>query len=390
MKPIIKVFTILVLLSVLIMGVYYKPFSATDQLTKNIWVENPIQIARANETIVLSQKSIQELFPNCKAKYISVKDVQTNRMLITQSMDYDRDGNTDEFLFQSDFAVNEKKEFALSLADKDTSTQSLVYASFIPAELGLEDFTWENDFVGYRFYGQARADEEGTGTAMDIWCKRTSERLTEKWYSCENYHNDIGFGADHYTSGKNQGCGGSGILIHDSIYFSQAFSEWKIISNGPIRAVFELKFKGWAMDSSMVETKRISFDVGHYFNKIEDNYASSTNPLNYKQAIGIVQHEHTKYQIEKDHGYIVCWEVLDETKGELGTGFITTNHIADIKVQNNHVFSFLDIDKKESVVYYTGAAWSEFGAIHSMKEWKVFIENRALQIQNPCIVRIKE
>jgi hypothetical protein len=390
MKPILKVFALLILPSVVIMGMYNKPHLSGDQLSKNIHVENPIQLSRTNETIALSQEFVQTLFPNQNAKYIQVKDLQTNQLLITQSIDYNQDGNTEEFLFQSNFSSHEKKVFTIYLVDKNTATQSMVHAYFIPTEEGMEDFSWENDCIGYRFYGQTRAELQSTGTAMDIWCKRTAEDLTEKWYSGRNYHIDIGFGADHYNSGQNQGCGGSGLLINDSIYFSQAFSDWKIISNGPIRAVFELKFKGWEMDSNIVETKTISFDAGQYFNKIDDKYSGSTHLTNYKQTIGIVQHEQTKHQIEKDLRYVACWEALGEDKGELGTGFISTNKIPEIHFRNNHVFSVFSVKPNVSTVYYAGAAWSEFGSIDTMEEWKKFIENKASQIQNPCIVCIKE
>lgn len=387
MKFSLQSIAILFLLSIVLMGMYSYPLSEKDTLTQNIWVENPIPQNRANETITLSAELIKKLFPKQDTKYIEVKDLKTDKILVTQYIDSDQDGHIDEIIFQSDFLDNEKKRFALTAIDQGTSFPSKVYAAYVPTKVGMDDFTWENDYIGYRFYGKTRAQKQGTGTAIDIWCKRCATSLTQKWYAHEHYHDDIGYGADHYTSGKNQGCGGSGILVDDSIYFSKVFSDWKIISDGPIRTTFELTFTGWEVDSSLVETKRISLDAGHYFNKIESSYHGSMDLSGLRPAVGIVQHDHTQHLIETNKGLVACWEVLAENNGELGTGFIApTCNITDIKTRNSHVFSFLQLTPEVNTLYYTGAAWSEFGSIHSLTDWKTYIENQALQIQYPCII----
>jgi hypothetical protein len=387
MKFFLQSIAILFLLTLILMSTYFYSISEKSTLTKNIWVENPINLNRANETITISTDLIKKIFPKQNTKYIEVKDLKTDKILVTQSIDLDQDGHIDEILFQSDFLNNEKKKFALSVIDQDTSFHSKVYAAYVPTEVGMDDFTWENDFIGYRFYGTTRAQKQGTGTAIDIWCKRCATSLTKKWYAHEHYHDDIGYGADHYSSGKNQGCGGSGILVDDSIYYSKVFSDWKIISDGPIRTTFELTFTGWAIDTSLVETKRVSLDAGHYFNRIESSYHSRMDLSGLRPAIGIVQHEHTQHLIEIDKGLVACWEALDENNGELGTGFISSaDNIKDIKTRNNHVFSFLQLTTQVNTLYYTGAAWSEFGTIHSLTEWKTYMENQALQIKYPCII----
>ena len=258
-------------------------------------------------------------------------------------------------------------------------------------EEGMEDFTWENDFIGYRYYGQERAEKQGTGIAMDIWCKRVPELLTDKWYTpSQNYHIDKGYGADHYNSGKNQGCGGTGISINDSIYFSKPFSDWKIIVNGPIRVVFELKFTGWVLNDKIIEIKRVTLDAGHYFNKIESSYSTEYFTEDYLHTLGFVQRDDSTTIIEKVKGWFASWESLGKDKGNLGTGFIALpNEISKIKTHNNHIVSFMNPKPDIGVTYYTGAVWSEFGDLNTFKEWKNFIENRSACISNPCIVYIK-
>jgi hypothetical protein len=357
-----------------------------------IEVENPILSFRTNEVITLSAEFVKEVFLDKKVSSIQVKDLKSNTLLITQSIDYNLDGIVDEFLFQSDFKPHEKKEFALSSIPKDSAGTSKVYAVFMESEDGMGDFTWENDFIGYRFYGQVREKLQGTGIAMDIWCKRTSDFLTEKWYApAQNYHIDVGYGADHYNSGKNQGCGGSGIYANDTLYFSRPFSDWKIIANGPIRVVFELKFTGWTLNDSIVETKRVTLDAGHYFNKIESSYSPDIITKEFAHAVGFVQRDDSETIVEKDQGWMASWESLGEGNGTLGTGYIASaSDIAEIINYNKHVVSLMYAKQATKITYYTGAVWSEFGSVDSLKDWVGFIENRTDCLFNPCKINLKQ
>lgn len=384
-----KSIVLFLILSVSLLVTSCQNLSNKEKFHSIIEVENPISLTRKNETITLSSAFIKKAFPHEKVHFIQVKNLKNNTFITTQSIDYNADGIPDDFLFQSDFDPNEKRGFELSNLKKDSLRPTKVYAAYMPTEEGMEDFTWENDYIGYRFYGQERAQKQGTGIAMDIWCKRVSELLTDKWYApSQNYHIDTGYGADHYKSGKNQGCGGTGIFKNDSIYFSKSFSEWKIIANGPIRTVFELKFTGWTSDNGLIETKRITLDAGHYFNKIESSYNLDITSLGYKHAVGIVQREDSDTKIAQDLDWIASWESLGEAKGNLGTGFIGEQN--DIKKINNHIVSLMQPNTEDEISYYTGASWDAFGAVKSKEEWTLFVEHRSAFIKNPCKISVKQ
>lgn len=365
----------------------------SKNLTKLIKVENPISVSRKNETIALSHELVKKVFQKTDIKFLHIKDIKLDKILITQSIDYDQDGIIDEFLFQSDFNPKETKDFSISLAENNEPDSSLVYAAYISKPEGLGDFAWENDYIGYRMYGQARADAQGTGTAIDVWCKRLPGRLTDKWYTPgQSYHVDKGYGADHYASGKNQGCGGSGIYYNDQIYFSKSYSSWKIIANGPIRLVFELEFTGWQFENNDIkEIKRITLDAGQYFNQIESTYKLSNNALEFSHAVGIVQRTDSRSIIEKKGGWFGSWESLGENNGYLGCGFIApVSKLIDIKNLNEHLYGLLAAKSGESIRYYTGAAWSKFGSVKSFDIWKSYVENKVQCINNQCIVSIKK
>jgi hypothetical protein len=370
---------------------------AQTQKRASITVQNPISSPRMSETITLKYELLKKAFPSTKIFSLRVTD-SSNNVLVTQPVDTNGDGVVNEVLFQASFEPDESKVFTISPINKEKVDSSLVYAAYAPGR-GLEDFAWENDLIGYRFYGLARAEEQGTGTGIDIWCKRVSYPLTDKWYHPETrYHRDTGFGADHYSAGKNQGCGGTGIYTSDKIHFSKAFSKWKIIAEGPIRTIFELEFSGWKFESlNIVETKRVTMDLGHYLNKFECGYllegdpSISDVPSSFLHAVGLVQRESSKTSIERADGWIAGWESLGRNKGELGTCMIVpASEIRDIKEIDGHLYTLLPLNIDKNTTYYTGAAWSEFGTIKSPADWQEHVGQQARRIANPCIVQLQD
>ncbi|MBC5837495.1 DUF4861 family protein [Flavobacterium muglaense] len=357
-----------------------------------IVVQNPVSVQRNNETITLTATLIKKAFPHTELQFIQVKEIKSNTILPSQSIDYNADGILDEIVFQTNLTAHEKKKFELTPITENPKSPARVYAKHLSIIEGMDDFTWENDLIGYRFYGQERANKQGTGIAMDVWCKRLPDFLTDKWYAPgQSYHKDTGYGADHYNSGKNQGCGGTGLLKNDSIYFPKPYSNYKIIANGPIRVVFELQFTAWEFDKTIVETKRITLDAGQYFNKIESRYNQDVSTLGYLHAINFVQRDDSQTTIKKDLGYSFSWESLGDGKGNLGTGFMAQpKDIVAIKIKNKQLVSTMQPKLGNAVTYYTAAAWDQFGSIHSPKNWEEYIANKANCIKNPCIIVLKK
>ena len=133
----------------------------------------------------------------------------------------------------------------------------------------------------------------------------------------------------------------------------------------------------------------LTIGAGHFLNKIESSYNVDVEALGYKHAVSFVQRKDSDSQIEKDLGWFSCWESLGETKGNLGTAFIgLPNYLISITNRNNHLVSVIQPKAKSISTYYAGAAWDVFGAIHSKKDWFLFIKNNASCIENPCIIKI--
>ena len=357
-----------------------------------ITVENPISIARIDETISLQNQFLKKLFPNQDIQSFRIKDAKTGQVLITQSVDLNSDSVFEEILFQTSLEPNEKKAFSI-LPEKISQAldQSKVHAAFVPT--GMDDFNWENNQIGYRFYGPTRAKEQATSTGIDVWSKRVPYRMIEKWYHPDTrYHIDTGEGADHYKVGKKRGCGGTGILFNNKIHFSKSFSNWKIIEEGPIRVLFELEFSGWHLNNKQIkEIKRVSLDAGHYLNKFETIYQTEEKTFSFLHAVGITQRPDSETKVDRENGWFGTWESLGKEKGYLGCGIIaSTDQIHDIHTQDEHLYMFLKVEISKPIQYYSGAAWSEFGPIKSLDDWKAYIAQQVKCINHPCIVRLKK
>lgn len=391
-KPIfMKTIELLLFLSICFLISSCQRQKASKTPKQRIEVENPVSISRSHETIVLSAELLGKLFPGTKVEAIQLKSLLNDSLLTTQAIDNTEDGIADEFIFQSDFKPNEKRSFEIEVFTEKPIATPKVFAAFMSLEKGMGDFTWENDLIGYRYYGQERAEKQGTGIAMDIWCKRRAEFLSNRWYtSSHSYHEDTGYGADHYNSGKNSGCGGTGLYSGDSIYYPEPYSSWRLIENGPIRVVFELRFTGWSLDPELIETKRITLDAGHHLNRVESSYSKAIDALGYTHTIGFVQRDDSSVDIGDEKRWMACWESLGETKGNLGTGFIAlAGDVVDLRKIDDHMVCMMRAHNNEGLSYYAGAAWDVFGSIHSQNDWKLYIDHKMQCIKNPCIVRIQ-
>lgn len=178
-----------------------------------------------------------------------------------------------------------------------------------------DDFTWENDRCAYRAYGPAlqRSGEQAFG--FDVWLKSTDELDVRRRYqlhreACEereelkrhgfkaaadsafeskSFHNDHGRGLDCYNVGPSLGCGTPAVMLGDSIVMPWAFSDYRLVDNGPLRMTLELVYPEVTIgDSKVTEHRVITLDKGAFFNHITVWYDGFAKPADV--AGGFVVH----------------------------------------------------------------------------------------------------
>ncbi len=367
---------------------------------------NTLDISRASETIEIDCQEISSLLEKYNTDQIIVTDGNTNEILLTQFIDLDGDDNPDKLIFQSDFEPNESKHFhidgTLEKVDRPES-EIRTFARFVPER--IDDFAWENDKVAFRTYGP-RAQEitesgEPGGTlssGIDCWLKRVDYPIINKWYKQDleeglSYHEDHGEGLDNYHVGASRGTGGIGIWINDMLETSKNFQSWKIITNGPIRTVFELDYGTWvAGDLKVDEVKRISIDLGSNLYK---NTLLIGNPDDLPNiTLGVTLHEKTgEVKMEKEEGWFRYWEPYFDS--EFSAAIVVDPaqilEAIDHRVAEPDLSNLLVVCKPaKELTYYAGFAWGKSNQFSLPDGFDQYLSEFSMRIATPLKVEISQ
>lgn len=351
---------------------------------------------------------LEKLFP--KAQNITTLTVidKHRKPLLTQLIDTDEDGQYDLLLFQYDLVSQKEYSFAIysqTNNNNNTGTNALSYAKFVPER--IDDFAWENDKVAFRTYGpQAKqmleaGDRTGTvSSGVDCWLKRVNYPIIDKWYrgnaKGKSYHVDRGEGLDNFHVGISRGCGGTAVVDHGNFYPSPNFAQWRIIANGPIRTIFELKHFTFMFPGNIVtETRRISLDLGSNLYRCEVSYEGAKEVK--QAAIGLSLHQNKGTTHAQDN-WITYWEPIDDS--EIGMAVILTQgEFAEVKKvedgpnDNKHLWLIAHTEntenKKQKIAYYSGFGWKKSQQFHEQAAWITYVKSFAQSLQNPLKIEIK-
>jgi hypothetical protein len=376
-------------LTILLVSVLQTQFGFPQVNPLTVTVKNELDIARASETVVLTMKSM----PISDWKRIHVTEQGSGKELVTQAIDMDGDGTMDLFLFQSDFKAGETKYFAIKGGDPKipSKDQFKAYGRFVRER--YDDFAWENDRIAHRMYGKALETwqaEPLTSSAVDVWTKRVRRLVINDWYMMDNYHTDMGEGADFYSAGTSRGCGGSGIWENGKLYVSRNFIDTKVIANGPIRVMFELTYAPWDVNGRKVsETKRITLDAGQNLDRFESYYKSVPDaPITY--AIGIKNFGEASVQSSRKDGWLRTSEPLQKgSSGNLGCGIIIDpGLLVDVTEGDGNCLVVAKAPAGQPAAYYAGFGWDRSGDFANMNEWDTYLQQFAKRVRSPLKISI--
>ncbi|MDM5179678.1 DUF4861 family protein [Massilia sp. DJPM01] len=374
-----------------------------------ITVSHELDIERPSETIVLPWSEINRALPGALIQRIAVKDA-AGRVLpyqVTNVAPLAKDPkNTGiaygELIFQHSFAAGEKR--AIFTVEKiDTVAPPFpvkALARFVPER--LDDFAWENDKLAHRTYGPALGAPAPAGSGkevlvtsgLDLWFKRVPYPIVERWYNKghDHYHKDEGEGMDMYNVGKTRGAGGTGVWDGTVLFTSKNFTGWKVLANGPVRAVFELSYDSWdAGGSAVSEVKRFTVDAGHYLDRIDSTFTFAGKP-GIDIAVGLNKTPTDKGQTpqiavsNKAPGILMQW-VGQASNGAMGSAVILPSASGFTEDPLNHLVVAPAASGKP-LRYYAGAAWSRSGEILTGQDWERYLVAAAARAGNPVTVNV--
>ena len=384
--------------------------AAADRAT--ITVTHDYVGARPAETITIPWSDINRALPGALLQRIAVKNVRGNVLpyqvtnVAPQAKDLTGAGVAyGELIFQHDFAAGEQS--ATFTVEKTEAVAPVfptkAFARYVPER--LDDFGWENDKVAHRTYGPALAAqaEPGSGkevlvtSGLDVWCKRVDYPIVDRWYNKghDHYHKDEGEGMDMYQVGPSRGCGGTGIWDGRQLHVGRNYTAWKIITNGPIRAIFELGYATWMANGTMVsEVKRFTVDAGSNLDRIDSTFTVVGNAKEVTVAVGLNKNPADRGQepaiavtpVAKD-GSFTQW-VVQKTNGALGTAVIVPEAFQGFAEDERNHLLLAKATAGMPLRYYAGAGWSKAGEFTTQESWNAYVAAFAARLKSPLKIAL--
>jgi pectinesterase len=383
--------------------------NAAEQL--RIDATHDLAIARPSETITIAWADVNRALPGALIQQLAVKDA-SGRVLphqvtnvLPQAKDPQNVGAAyGELIFQYSFAPGEK---SASFTVEKTGALVPVFPTAVTARYvqeRLDDFAWENDLVAHRTYGAALEAPAPPGvtkevlatSGLDIWFKRVSYPIVDRWYNKghDHYHKDEGEGMDMYNVSKSRGCGGSGVWDGKLLYTSHNYKSWKVLANGPVRAIFELSYESWdAGGVAVSEVKRFTVDAGHQFDQIDSTFTFA-GPSALTVAIGLNKTPADKRQqarvattTDAPRGALLQW-VEQSSNGAFGTAVVLPGAIGYAEDPLNHLV-LAKATSGQPLRYYVGAAWDRAGRVTSPQQWNSEMATLAARVANPLRVSLR-
>jgi len=280
---------------------------------------------------------------------------------------------------------------SLTLAVEKSAPAPVVartYARYIPER--FDDFAWENDVVAFRMYGKALEGRRDDAQGLDIWSKRTSNLIVDKWYAEGDYHNDHGEGMDYYSVGMTLGAGDIAPFADDTVVFSKHYRQYEVLDNGPLRSTFKLVYEPWQVGTKTVSvTKQFSLDAGSQLNRVEVTYTVDGDgklPV----AIGVASRKEPGELLkEQQAGIFGYWEPEIGQSGTTGVGVILeAESFSGFGELSNQYLAFTDASNGTPLVYYVGGVWDKAGVYTSADAWFAYLHSFKEQVAEPLTISI--
>ena len=356
-----------------------------------IAAENSLNALRLEEIVAVRWSDVVARLREARPERVRVRDA-AGKELISQVSDNDGDGTLDELLFQADFSPGQSRSFTID-AQAAAKAAPRVFVRHDPPR---DDIAWESDRIAFRIYGEGlkKTPSAMSSNGIDVWPKRVRSLIVEKWYAKghDAYHIDTGEGADFFDVGETLGAGGTAIWRNDSIHRADNFKAWRIISNGPLRAVFELRYDPWrAGDLTVSEAKRVTIDAGRNLYRSESVFTNERGG-DIPYAIGLVKRPGMRgtESRQEEWAWLSGWGPVvpkNGGHGELGTVVMLPRaRVVDWKETGNHYLAIARAKSGEAAVHYVGAGWTASGDFPTPQSWWDYLDTFARRVSTPVKV----
>ena len=382
--------------------------SAHAQERAVVRIENPLPTARTGEVVAVPWEELTARIGGLSAEQVrarvllsAVSGTAGGATVPTQVMDTDEDGQPDELLLLASFRPEEERTFVVEAA---APAQAPEQRAHVAHNERRDDIAWENQRVAFRTYGQGlRALEDLVSSGIDVWLKRGAPKLViDAWYADGHYHTDTGEGADFFSVGPTLGAGGTALWRGGELHRAPNFSDYRIVADGPLRAVVELEYGPWdASGLQVTEHKRLTIDAGDYAFRsestfrIEDTEGASPDSLMF--ATGLVERPEAVASMQRggqSWAWLSLWGPVETGSGghgDLGTAVLLPQaQWRGTRVAESHYLALGPVALGAPVTHYVAFGWTATDAFEGgIQNWWTYLDAFARELQEPLRVEVK-
>ena len=247
---------------------------ACQQTETHIVFTNDTSIERIDEPVVISRSDLEKQTGEISTRFVPMLVAENGMVIPSQVDDINGDGTWDELFLLVNVPAHSQTRLAVSLVNpgqlpvfiqrsnvwlaspQDDGTYKEETEAKRPAItrenhaqtrqlFQFEGPGWENDRVGFRIYFDDR-------NGIDIFGKTTEIMVLENVGIDEDYHALQDWGMDILKVGASLGGGSIALEVDGDLHRVAPGSDgsYKLITNGPLRSIFQLKFDNWNMEGN--------------------------------------------------------------------------------------------------------------------------------------------
>lgn len=256
-----------------------------------------------------------------------------------------------------------------------------------------DDLLWENDRTAHRIYGRAlEAVEPPSGSGIDSWGKNVPWAFADRQLRSGDQHAFHGEGLDFYNVGTGRGAGGLGIWFDNKLWVSRNYRTYRIFTNGPDVADFEVTYAPWPVDvdRKVWETRRFTLPVGTQFTRLVSTLSSDKpGPLIVGIGIGkrtTIADKDGELTVDRANGFLSWWGPETRDHGRMAIAVkVDPAMIVDVRADADNHLVLLRVEPGKPFVYYSGSAWSKGqGGFRTRADWDRYVAAEKVSFAVPA------
>jgi hypothetical protein len=347
-------------------------------------VENPSDVKRTDEFIVLKVSDLKEMVQDFSQNTFIVLQPDTNKEIPCQLDDMNNDGVGDEIAMVLDMEPKEKKNIMIRYSPESPESRAVTLGhkkrtrSAIHPE--YEGIGWESELIGYRLYPDQR-------NSISIFGKNKAE------LSLDSFAKNMGLSNAKIIldGGDSVGCGGFGLWYENKLIKPDKDTPryTRVVSDGPVRSVIQVIYDSWIVgDKSLRVTATYSIFAGQRWSTGNVKIERAGEPM--KIASGLTKSKSATLTRNEKNGLFYTYGNQSKMNDALGMALMYPPESLDsFQESDDSYLAILNPGADNDITYWFLSVWSrgEIG-VKSASDFAEMVSSTADNLRNPITVTI--